>query len=304
MTLFARDDQIRMAAFKWLEEQSVVYDDVLPRKLLEQGFNYRGERITLVGPRGIWKPRSMTLPISITSIVDGPYEDRMDGDNFLHYSFRGTDPHHPDNAGLRELMRQQIPLIYFFNIEKGKYVFSWPAYIQSEDRAGLAFTVALDSAASINNKEPYNIAEEPEMDFGRRAYITAELKIRVHQRSFREKVMRAYREQCSLCQLRHPELLDAAHIIADNEEMGHPVINNGIALCKIHHAAFDRNILGIDPDYTVHIRQDILEEIDGPMLKYGIQSLQGQHILLPNKKIEHPDQERLEIRYGQFLEVE
>lgn len=149
MTLFAQDDQIRMAAFKWLEEQSVVYDDVLPRKLLEQGYKFRGERITLVGPRGIWKPRSMTLPISITSIVDGPYEDRMEGDNFLHYSFRGTDPFHPDNAGLRELMRQNIPLIYFFNIEKGKYIPSWPASIQGEDRDGLSFTVALDSASSI-----------------------------------------------------------------------------------------------------------------------------------------------------------
>lgn len=245
----------------------------------------------------------MTLPISITSIVNGPYEDRMEGDNFLQYQFRGTDPHHPDNAGLRELMPQKIPLIYFFNIEPGKYIASWPAYIQGEDREGLSFTVALDSASSIHHEGKLPVTGEPEMEYGRRAYITGEFKIRIHQRSFREKVMRAYREQCSLCQLRHPELLDAAHIIPDNDPMGHPVITNGIALCKIHHAAFDKNILGIDPDYTVHIRQDILEEIDGPMLKHGIQSLQGNQIHLPNKKSERPDRERLEIRFGQFREA-
>ena len=69
-----------------------------------------------------------------------------------------------------------------------------------------------------------------------------------------------------MCALGHRELLDAAHIIPDTDPRGLPVIQNGIALCKIHHAAYDRNILGIRPDYVVEIHQRLLDEIDGPML--------------------------------------
>ena len=83
--------------------------------------------------------------------------------------------------------------------------------------------------------------------------------------------------------------------------MGDPTINNGISLCKIHHAAFDSNILGINPDFIIKVRDDILSEIDGPMLKYGLQSMENNKILLPKKSSEWPDQERLEIRFQQFM---
>ena len=36
------------------------------------------------------------------------------------------------------------------------------------------------------------------------------------------------------------------------------VVPNGLAICKLHHAAFDANILGIRPDYTVDLRLDVL----------------------------------------------
>ena len=38
---------------------------------------------------------------------------------------------------------------------------------------------------------------------------------------------------------------------------------NVLSLCKIHHAAYDKNILGISPDYQVKVRIDILDEVDG-----------------------------------------
>jgi hypothetical protein len=39
------------------------------------------------------------------------------------------------------------------------------------------------------------------------------------------------------------ELLDAAHILPDGHPKGEPVVPNGLALCKLHHAAFDRQRL-------------------------------------------------------------
>jgi len=101
----------------------------------------------------------------------------------------------------------------------------------------------------------------------RRSYVTRVSKQRMHQQEFRQRVLRAYREQCAICRLRHEELLDAAHILPDGHPRGEPVVPNGLALCKLHHAAFDRNFLGLRPDLTVELRPDVLREPDGPMLK-------------------------------------
>ena len=85
--------------------------------------------------------------------------------------------------------------------------------------------------------------------------------------------------------------------------MGDPIVINGLSLCKIHHAAFDSNIIGITPDFKIEIREDILRETDGPMLKHGIQELQSQKIILPSSRNLWPDRERLSIRYAKFRET-
>ena len=135
----------------------------------------------------------------------------------------------------------------------------------------------------------------------RREYITSAFRRRVHQRSFRERVLKAYQEQCALCRLRHEELLDAAHIIPDADPEGEPIVQNGLSLCKLHHAAYDRNFLTIRPDYIIEVRRDVLEEEDGPMLRHGLKGMHGNRIILPKSVGQRPDPARLERRYEQFL---
>lgn len=290
------DELIRIAAFEWLEKQASLYDDVLPRKVLEEGFYYQNQRIVLIGAKGIWKPKTLQLPISITTTADSPYDDAFTKENFLKYRYRGTDPYHPDNVGLREIMRKQIPLIYFHGIVKGKYLATWPVYIIHDSIQELTFTVAVDEVRLVKTDM---VHEDPETYY-RRSYLTSNIKLRLHQRSFRERVLLAYQNQCTFCKLKHIELLDAAHIIPDSEEHGQPVVQNGLSLCKIHHATFDKNIIGITPDFTIKVRKDILGETNGPMLKFGIQSLDNNKIILPRHKSDWPDRERLEERYQQF----
>ena len=299
------DYSIRLAAFEWLNEQEQRYSDVLDRSLLEKGFLYKEQLIALIGPKGIWKPKSMELPLSITTIYDGPYPDSFTKDGFLKYSYRGTDQFHPDNVGLREVMKQNLPLIYFFGVEKGRYLVTKPVFIIGDSIDELFFKVALDDEALLGKEliKETDISEEDPTVYGRRAYLTSTIQIRLHQHSFRERVLRAYKNQCSLCKLRHRELLDAAHIISDKELEGLPLIKNGLSLCKIHHAAFDKNIIGITPDYHIKIRKDILQEVDGPMLKYGIQSLEDQKLYLPSSSKEWPDKEKLDYRYSLFLKA-
>jgi len=60
-----------------------------------------------------------------------------------------------------------------------------------------------------------------------------------------------------------------AHIVADSEDEGDPVVSNGLALCKLHHAAFDSFFLAVRPDYTIEVRRSILEESDGRCCSTG-----------------------------------
>ncbi|NLN65515.1 MAG: HNH endonuclease [Clostridiaceae bacterium] len=300
------EEQIRLAAFNWLKEQVTLHGDILPRSLLVNGFHYNGERVTLIGPQGIWKPKIFhKIPISIATVCDGPYDDSLADDGSFIYRYRGTDPFHRDNVGLREAMKKQIPLIYFFGIVPSKYLAVWPVYIVNDNPNTLSFTVVADDMASIQEHllKPATGIVSNESEYAIRRYITSSVKERLHQKSFRERVLLAYRQQCAFCRLKHAQLLDAAHIIPDGEELGDPIVTNGLSLCKIHHAAYDTNIIGVTPDYRIEVREDILYESDGPMLKHGIQALQSTRIILPRDKNAWPDKERLSIKYSRFLQT-
>ena len=140
-----------------------------------------------------------------------------------------------------------------------------------------------------------------EVSDARHAYLTATVKVRLFQRAFREKVLDAYRSQCSFCRLKHRELLDAAHIIPDNMPEGSSTIENGLSLCKLHHAAYDTFMIGVTPDYVIHVREDILEEEDGPVLQHGLKGLHNSRIILPSSKSQYPNREALAWRYGRFV---
>lgn len=296
------DDLVRAAAFQWLREQVDRHGDVLPRPLLAAGFDFAGHRVPMLGPQGIFKPRIMATPLSITTAFDGPYSDVI-GPNGLEYRYRGTDPRHHDNVGLRTLMKDRAPLVYFHALVPGKYLAWWPVYVVGDDPGRLTFTVAVDDASmatAVPNDRGHSVADD-EVARIRRQYVTTIATRRVHQAAFRERVIRAYREACALCRLRHVELLDAAHIIPDSDPDGDPEIRNGLALCKLHHAAYDRQFLAIRPDYVVVVREDILRESDGPVLRHGLQGVHNQAIHIPTRTSEQPDKALLERRYESFL---
>jgi putative restriction endonuclease len=290
---------VRLAAFDWLSRQVELHGDVLPRSLLEQGFVFESQRVPLLGPQGIFKPRVCDLPLSITTIPGGPYADTMEG-RYLRYSYRGTDPSHPDNVGLRTAMSRRLPLVMFYRLRPGYYLSVRPVYILADDPTRLCFEVAVDDMAQLGQSGSGTAAGEDRAAI-RREYVTASFRRRLHQQAFREQVLDAYREQCAICHLRHQELLDAAHIVADAEDEGDPVVSNGLALCKLHHAAFDSFFLTVRPDYTIEVRRSILEETDGPMLVIGLKQMHNVPIQLPRSLADRPDRARLESRYERFL---
>ncbi|MCH7689317.1 MAG: HNH endonuclease [Planctomycetes bacterium] len=124
----------------------------------------------------------------------------------------------------------------------------------------------------------------------------------MHQRSFRDRVLCAYRERCSVCRLHHSNLLDAEHIVPDSEEQGEPIVSNVLSLCKIHHAAFDNFYFGIRPDYRIVVTPEIMAETDGPMLEHGLQAIENSRLIVPRQVKNRPDPERLRGRFDTFAE--
>ena len=96
------DALVRLAAFRFLEEQMRLApeDGALSRDILTRGFTHDGQRVPLMGPQGIFKPRLLReVPLSITTvaIVEGetrPYDDAFGPDGLLRYRYRGTNPAH------------------------------------------------------------------------------------------------------------------------------------------------------------------------------------------------------------------
>jgi putative restriction endonuclease len=297
----ALNARIRSSAFAWLKEQVERLGDVLPRPLLAKGFEFEGERVPLLAPQGIFKPKVLTDgPLSIATTPESPYSDALGKDGLLRYSYRGTNIQHRDNVGLRNAMSNRLPLVYFHGLVPGKYLATWPVFVVGDDPARLTFTVAVDDAQHIGLEVEKVVAMDPASEDLRRRYATAAVRVRLHQRSFRERVLSAYKRQCAFCRFRHEEMLDAAHIVPDSHPEGEPSVRNGLALCTLHHAAFDRYFVGLRPDYVLEVRPDLLQEKDGPTL-VGIQSLHGKRMVLPAANSHHPDSKLLSVRYQSFL---
>ncbi|MDX9898727.1 MAG: HNH endonuclease [Spirochaetia bacterium] len=294
------ETDIRIQAFQWLRDRERWNDGIFLGQELNKGFQYKGSRITLKGQTGIWFPAGFSTPISITTSKKGPYDlDDIGDDGLLVYAYRGTDKDHRDNRGLRQAMRTRTPLIYFKEVHNHRYQAIWPVMILDDYPESLYVRAAVDPAYSeLRPGVSFEDTQLSPLDL--RRYAWTQTRHRLHQGAFRELVVSAYDQRCAICRLNHPELLDAAHIIADSDDRGFPVVQNGLSLCKIHHAAYDQNILGVDSDYRVHVREDILLEKDGPMLKHGIQELNGSSLILPRRVSDKPDQDRLSKRFEEF----
>lgn len=261
-------------------------------------FTFDGQTLRLMSTQsGIWKPRGLSAALSIRTMPNSPYADGVGPDGLPRYNWQGTDPQHSDNRAPRTAMEQQAPLIWLFGVGGARYQPVFPVYLVREEFAEHRFVVVPDSMRDL---APHASPVETAL----RRYFLRETWQRLHQPRFRATVLRAYEQRCAVCHLGHPLLLDAAHIVADGAEEGLPVVSNGLALCKIHHAAFDAHILGIRPDLIVQIRPDVLVEVDGPMLRYGLQGRHEQPLMsLPRARHERPNPHRLEVAYGDFLTV-
>lgn len=301
MSLQDYDDELRASMFAFLDDATRIRNEVTQEQLM--AFTFQDRRVSLLQHmRGIRVVSGLPAALTIRTTFrnnpeDLPYADEEGYDGYYRYKWQGTNPDARDNQALRNAHLEGKPLAWFVGIAPARFVPVYPVWLVGEEPSEHRFVLAFDDLT--RDEFQLELLEHPVDLAARRAYALATVQRRLHQPVFRRRVLTAYRSACALCNLRHENLLDAAHIKEDSDG-GEPVVPNGVAMCAIHHRAFDGNVIGIRPDCVIEVRTDVMEEQDGPTLRFALQGVNGVKLRRPTRKAAWPDVLLLEERYEGF----
>jgi putative restriction endonuclease len=282
-------------------ELANAHDGMLSRQELSE-FVYQEEVVRLIDPQGgIWNPGAswtaspaLSATLSINTTLSGIYDDQEVADGLWRYDYQSGGVE-GKNTKLRKAWELQLPIIWFRQQEIGRRYVPYLVYVV-DDFPELGYClISPDLSLSLAIKTGDEIQKR---------YALREMKQRLHQPAFRARVLSAYGVRCAVCNLQMGALLEGAHITPDSDPNSSTKVNNGISLCTIHHSAYDAALLGIDTDFSIHIRADVMQESDGPMLKYGLQEMHGKDLILPSQQDHWPDLSRLSHRFHEFEEKE
>jgi putative restriction endonuclease len=292
------DDDLRASCFASLDVLCATFGyDVPYRGGLDAGFPFRGRRVPFLSPqKGIFRAAAQRgeAALSVNTSANSPYDDEEVEAGF-RYAYRDGSLDQPDNRALRAAFASRAPLVYFYATQPGRYEPIYPCFITEDDPQDRRVLITPGRRiGAIDELEPVPIENELE-----RRYAVRATRIRLHQRRFRGKVLPAYRDSCAICRLKERRLLDAAHIVGDLREGGEPRVSNGLSLCSIHHRAFDEDLVGVSPDYVVHVARRLLDDEDGPMLEL-LKTFHQQPIVVPARAAWQPNREQLAARFERF----
>ena len=297
----------REAVFAWIRARQL-HTPFFTRNDLSQ-FEYQGKTHRLIGTQtGIWKIKSLSdsaIAFATEFVPDGGkprYEDIEGPDGLQRYKWCGTDPNRWDNRALRRSLERHLPMVWLVGIgyvpgtKTQLFDAQFPVFLIDEEPSEHQFVVALEVQQKVLPiGEPVAVQEIV------KRYNERIVKVRYHQPLFRARVIHAYQERCAICRLPFTALLEAAHIRPDSEG-GSAKISNGMSLCNIHHGAYDADIIGISPDYKIHVKESVLATFDGPTLQHSIKEMDGEELRqIPTETTSKPDRELLAERFEKFL---
>ena len=296
------DQRIRKAAFAHVRKLAAKKGFLTRAQLHRKTgvFACDGERFSLIHPRwGGYKPEQMSHLLSIMSAHTGHarYGTRVPKPptggqvSSIRYLFRGNppDPKAAQNCYLRDAWEHRVPVLYFLETDPRCFVPTL-AYIESWEPEEHRVLVVFRSLKNLGTAT----------EILTRSYAEVTYKRRLHQQNFRKKLELAYQQRCAISGLSESELLEAAHIIPDHQG-GLPKVSNGLLLSKIHHAAFDKNLIGITPSYRVEVSKRLLKQDSRQSdLLALLKKINGKRIRLPDEKKDWPDKASLARRYKEF----
>lgn len=297
----------RELAFNWLSQVTEDGHRPIHRDEISRFQDDRPEAPhRLLNYQGIWVPKGFRAAVSVNTTFKDVRRDRQYTDDFLDddtvaYSFAEGKGSSRQNESLRQAELLSMPIIYFRGRRRpGLYDVYFPVHVKIDEPQRKAI---LDLSGARHPLAGADIGMLP-LPIHQKAYRPQVTYRRVHQRDFRADVVDAYSSRCAMCTLKYARLLDAAHIVADRQD-GIAHVSNGLSLCKLHHAAYDADIIGVTPDHEVRVRADVLSASSGPMLTHGIQAYHGDQLRkLPERKVDQPKPEFLEQKFEVFLQNE
>jgi len=307
------DADIRNGAILVVQRLWRRFGDAVPWAAISAGFTVQRERIALLSPQGVFKPAQMRRGVlSVRTVIGSRYDDTRVSDDRVWYDY---SPRDYLNAELRENLRHRLPLLYFLQVKEKpgvEYLIFAPVDVIEDDPARRRFLLDLSPSALYEESAELDPAlvralldDEPvPTDLHRamaRKYGASTTRTRHFQAHFRRAVLAAYRHRCGVCAIGEKPVLDGAHLVADREELGEPRVSNGLSLCALHHRAFDRDLVGITPDFAVHVFRDRFEhpdEDEGAILT----RFDGERLRLPRDEHLHPDRELVDWRWQAALE--
>lgn len=123
----------------------------------------------------------------------------------------------------------------------------------------------------------------------RREVITS-IKRKYREHDFRGRILSAYAGTCAFCEIQL-KLVEAAHIIPVVSDLSTDETINGVALCSLHHRAYDQNLLSFDENYRIEINRATISELKKLDLVGGLSNFQKgikDAVFLPSDKRDRP----------------
>lgn len=300
------DRHIRAAAFAAIEKLSREWGGQVPWDAIRVGFQADGELVLFANQaKGIFKPQQMSAALSIKTTVPRPgrspwYRDQGSGSanldgatGLLRYDLARGGWADPTNRALWTAMQRDAPLIYFMGLAPAMYQPIFPVWVKEfKQEEGYVLLATVDfEAVRIGSADTAREGIEA-------SYSSAMIRTRNHQAWFSTRTKAAYQWRCAFSGLPIRELLVGAHIVPDAEG-GPPSVQNGICMSALHHVAFDSHLIGVDPDFRIHVSSRLNEQEDGDLLA-ALKDLDGTPLRLPIEREDWPDRIFLERRFVHF----
>lgn len=138
-----------------------------------------------------------------------------------------------------------------------------PTYIEFLESLHDSGSVPKEAAILAKISEDAKDVEDKEIEdevAAKRQYAIVATKRAVRALDFGKRVLGAYDHKCAMCgmQLR---LVDGAHILPVADKHSTDQTSNGIALCALHHRAYDRALVGFDPLFKVGVNERLVKEL-------------------------------------------
>lgn len=307
-----QEQRRRLAAFAHVERLSADYGGLTGRQL-DLGFRFDGEYIPLVlMMQGIGKPARMQYLLSLRTAwprKGAIYADQeiahaqiLSGSEEIVYDFMRGGPDRAPNRWLREAWELQLPVIYFLAVAQAFYQAFMPVWVVDWDPTAGEYGQVRLAFGLLGGERPL-LARE------RRAGLRV-VQTQLRRANFRERVVSAYGQRCAISGAggKHPSERERTRRLLGVLDLGggaapSDAASEGLLLTKLHRAAFEAGMIGIDADYRVRASRRLLAESSVPF-HTALQELDGAQLQLPRRPEDRPNRDLLALRYREFVNAD